>query len=141
MAAGTGIKEGQGITLTFAAIAAVVNIVDVSMDGVSVTDVSTSDQATAGFETYVGSTLKEGGTFTFKINWNLLDQAVLMAAIGTTDVMTVTYPKSISGSAVAGSDAFPGYINDISKTGAKGTVIEGSMKIKVAGDITTVTEL
>ena len=59
---GTGIKEGQGITISLAAIAAVLNVLDISMDGVSVSDIDTSDQDTTGYKTYVASTLKEGGT-------------------------------------------------------------------------------
>ena len=140
MAAGTGIKEGQGITAAWSAIAAVINILDVSMDGVSVSDIYTGDQDTTGYKTYVGSTLKEGGTYTFNINWNLLDQAVLMAAIGTTDTLTITYPKHVSTNTTAPTDAFSCYINDISKTGGEGELINGTLKIKVAGDITTVSE-
>ena len=132
---GTGIKEGQGITISFATIAAVLNVLDISMDGVSVTDINTSDQSTTGYETYCASTLKEGGTYTFNVNWNLNDQSVLMAAIGTTDTLTITYPAAVT---VAGTDAFSCYINDVSKTGAKGDLIKGTVKLKIAGTITTV---
>lgn len=138
---GTGTVEGQNITIGFAALSITINMIDVNMDGVSVTDINTSDQSTTGTEQYVASTLKEGGTFTVNVNWNLLDQAALMAAIGTTDVITFTYPKSLTGSAVAGSDAFSGYINNVSKTGAKADLIKGVITFKIAGDITTVTEL
>jgi len=132
---GAGIKEGQGITIGFASIAAVLNILEVSMDGVSVSDINTSDQDTTGYKTYIASTLKEGGTVTFTVNWNLNDQSVLMAAIGTTDTLTITYPAAVT---VAGTDAFSCYINDVSKTGAEGDLIKGTIKIKVADDITTV---
>lgn len=140
MPAGVGIKEGQGVTAAWTTIAAVVNIVDVAMDGVSVGDIYTGDQLTTGTKTYVGATLKEGGTYTFSINWNLEDSAVVMAAIGVTDVMTITYPKHDSTNTTASSDAFSSYINDIQKTAAEGDLIKGTVKLKVAGAITTVSE-
>lgn len=138
---GTGTKEGQGITVAFAALTLTLNLLDINMDGVSVTDINCSDQSTTGGEEYVGSTLVEGGTYTCNLNWNLQDQAALMAAIGTTDTITFSYPKATVGSAVAGSDAFPGYINNVSKTGAKGDLFKGTITFKIAGTITTVTEL
>lgn len=137
---GTGVKEGQGIKVAFGSSAAVINLVDINMDGVSVTDINCSDQDTTGGEQYVGSTLIEGGTFTCNVNWNLRDQAVLMATVGTTDTITFTYPKNTSGATTAASHAFSGYINNISETGAKGELIKGTVVFKVAGTITTVTE-
>lgn len=137
---GAGIKEGQGITLSFASLAIVLNLLDVSQDGISVSDINCSDQSTTGYEQYVGSTLIEGGTYTWNVNWNLEDQAVLYAAINTDDVMTATYPKSDSGNTTAASDAVPIYINNIQKTGAKGDLIKGVIVFKVAGTPTYVTE-
>ena len=129
----SGIKEGQGITLSFAAISVTLNLLDVSQDGATVEDINTSDQGTTGYETYVGSTLVEGGTYTWAINWNLLDQSALYAAMGTSDTMTATYPKSVSTATSAANDAVPIYINSISKNGAKGDLIKGSITFKVAG--------
>ena len=63
-----------------------------------------------------------------------------MAAIGTTDTITFTYPKATSGSSVAGSDAFSGYINNVSKNGGKGDLFKGTITFKIAGTITTVSE-
>ena len=138
---GTGTVEGQGITVAFAALSLTLNLLDISMDGVSVSDINCSDQATTGGEEYIASSLREGGTYTVNLNWNLQDQAALMAAIGTTDTITFTYPKATSGSAAAGSDAFSGYINNVSKNGGKGDLFKGTVVFKVAGTITTVTEV
>lgn len=135
-----GTVEGQGITIGFASLSITLNLLDISLDGVSVTDINTSDQSTTGTETYIASTLKEGGTYTINLNWNMLDHTALMAAIGTTDTFTITYPKSNSGSVTAPSDAFSGYINNITKTGAKGDLFKGTMVIKIADDITTTNE-
>ena len=135
-----GSVEAQGITLGFASLSLTLNLLDISLDGVSVTDINTSDQSTTGTETYIASTLKEGGTYTINLNWNMLDHTALMAAIGTTDTFTITYPKSNSGSTTAPSDAFSGYINNITKTGAKGDLFKGTMVIKIADDITTTNE-
>jgi hypothetical protein len=137
---GTGTKEAIGITVGFAALSLTLNLLDINLDGVSVSDINCSDQATTGGEEYVGSTLIEGGTYTTNVNWNLQDQAALMAAIGTTDTITFTYPKAASGSAAAGSDAFPGYINSVSKAGAMKALFTGTIVFKIAGTITTVTE-
>ena len=136
-----GIKEGQGIVLTFAVLSLTLNLLDVSQDGVTVEDINTSDQATTGYESYVGSTLVEGGTYTWAVNWNLIDQVALYAAMGTSDTMTATYPKSVSTAQNAASDAVPIYINSISKNGAKGDLIKGSITFKVAGTPTYVDEL
>ena len=137
---GTGTTEAIGITVAFGSLSLTLNMLDINMDGVSVSDINCSDQATTGGEEYVGSTLIEGGTYTINVNWNLQDQAALMAAVGTTDTITFTYPKASSGSAAAGSDAFSGYINNVSKTGAMKALFTGTIVFKIAGTITTVTE-
>ena len=137
----SGIKEGQGITLTFATLSVTLNLLDVSQDGVSVEDINTSDQATTGYEAYVGSTLIEGGTYTWNINWNLLDQNALMAGMGSSDTITATYPKSISTAQSAANDSVPAYINNISKTGAKGSLINGTITFKVSGTPTFTDEV
>ena len=137
---GTGTTEAIGITVAFGSLSLTLNMLDINMDGVSVSDINCSDQATTGGEEYVGSTLIEGGTYTINVNWNLQDQAALMAAVGTTDTITFTYPKASSGSAAAGSDAFSGYINSVSKSGAMKALFTGTIVFKIAGTITTVTE-
>ena len=137
---GTGTKEGQGITLGFATIAAVLNLVDIAQDGVSVADINCSDQSTTGGEEYVAATLIEGGTYTANVNTNLRDINVLTAAIGVTDTITVTYPKSVSGATTQASHAFSGYINNVTQTGAKDDLIKGTIVFKVAGTITSVSE-
>ena len=137
---GTGTTEAIGITVAFGSLSLTLNMLDISMDGVSVSDINCSDQATTGGEEYVGSTLVEGGTYTINVNWNLQDQAALMAAVGTTDTITFTYPKAASGSAAAGSDAFSGYINSVSKNGSMKELFKGTIVFKIAGTITTVTE-
>ena len=138
----SGIKEGQGITLALTTLSSIVlNLLDINQDGASAGDINSSDQATTGYETYVGTTLVEGGTYTANVNWNLLDQSALMGAIGVTDVMTVTYPKSVSTATTAAKDAVPIYINNISKTGAKGDLIKGTIAFKVAGTPTFTDEV
>lgn len=137
---GTGTTEAIGITVAFGSLSLTLNMLDINMDGVSVSDINCSDQATTGGEEYVGSTLVEGGTYTINVNWNLTDQAALMAAVGTTDTITFTYPISTSGNLTAGSDAFSGYINNVSKSGAMKDLFKGTITFKIAGTITTVTE-
>jgi hypothetical protein len=137
---GTGTIEGIGITIGFGSIAAILNLVSINMDGVSVADIDCSDQSTTGGVEYVAATLIEGGTFTCGVNWNVRDQSVLMAAIGTTDTITFTYPKNTSGATTQGSHSFSGYINNISETGEIGDLARGTLTFKVAGTITTVSE-
>ena len=74
MASGTGKAEGQGFTVSFAVLAIILNLLDVNITGPSVTSINCSDQSTTGFEEYIASTLKEGGNYTFNIQWNLEDQ-------------------------------------------------------------------
>jgi hypothetical protein len=137
---GTGTTEAIGITVAFGSLSLTLNMLDINMDGVSVSDINCSDQATTGGEKYVGSTLVEGGTYTINVNWNLTDQAALMAAVGTTDTITFTYPISTSGNLTAGSDSFSGYINSVSKSGSMKELFKGTITFKIAGTITTVTE-
>jgi hypothetical protein len=138
---GTGTVEGQGVTIAFATLSLTLNMVDLSQDGVSVADINCSDQDTTGYEDYVGGTLKEGGTYTVNVNWNMLDHAALFAAIGTTDTVTITYLKSNSTNTIAPSDAFPAYINNVSKpTIGKNDLIKGTIVFKIAGDITVTDE-
>ena len=125
---GDGIQERQGISITFGTLVVTLNLLDVSQDGVSVTDINTSDQGTTGYETYVASTLIEGGTYTWTVNWNLKDQAALMAGIGSDDTMTITYPKTLT---AASTDVIPCYINNIQKSGAKGDLVKGTIAFKV----------
>ena len=138
----TGVAEGQGITLGFGTSSLTLNIVDVNQSGITRQDVNTSDQGTTGLETYIPSTLAEGGDFNFKVNWNLYDHAALYTAAtsGAVETITITYPKNTAGDATAPDDEFSGYINMINKTGQKGTVIEGNIKIKVADDMTVTDE-
>ncbi len=137
---GTGTTEAIGITVAFGSLSLTLNMLNISMDGVSVSDINCSDQSTTGGEEYVASTLVEGGTYTINVNWNLQDQAALMAAVGTTDTITFTYPKASSGSSTAGSDAFSGYINSVSKNGSMKELFKGTIVFKIAGTIATVTE-
>ena len=134
---GTGTVEAQGITMSLATLTYALNLLDISMDGVSVSDILFSDQSTTGYEEYIGSTLKEGGTYTVNVNWNMRDHAALMAAIGTTDTATFTYPKVLSGDTTAPSDAFSSYINSVSKTGVSKELFKGTISFKIAGNITS----
>lgn len=131
----TGVREGQGFTIGFSSSSVTVNLVDVNMEGITRSDVLTSDQGTTGLETYIASTLAEGGTFNFSINWNFLDHAALytLATSTAAETVTITPPKVLT---TAGTIAFTGYVNNISMTGQKGSVCNGSMRIKVADDIT-----
>ena len=133
----TGIKEGQGITITFGTTSVTLNLLDVTMSGVTRTDIETSDQDTTGYMNYIPSTLAEGGTFVCNVNWNLNDHNALMVAATTAaaETITFTYPKVNSADATAPTDAFTGYINSITKTVAKGSLINGTMTLKVADDI------
>jgi hypothetical protein len=134
----TGIKEGIGATLGFGTSSVTINLVDVNLDGVSVEDIPTFDQSTTGYKTYVSSTLAEGGTVSFKVNWNLYDSVALEGAKGVAQTMTVTLPKPVSGDTTAPSYSFPGYLKSFSITNTIGTLVEGSCVIKVAGDLTPV---
>jgi hypothetical protein len=116
----TGIQEGQGFTLGFGTSSVTVNLVDVNVDGITRTDVLTTDQSTTGLETYIASTIAEGGTCTFAINWSFTDQAALYTLATATDAetITITPPKTL---ATAGTIAFTGYVNSINLVGQKGT--------------------
>ena len=137
---GTGVKEGQGVTLTWLVASFSINLLDLNQDGVSVSDINCSDQATTGYEQYVASTLIEGGTYTAKVNWNLKDQVALYAALGVVDTISFVYPKNETLAVTPASDTFEGYINSISKVAQKEQLIQGTIVIKVAKDITFVDE-
>ena len=141
MSDGQGTAEGQGFTIDFATLTTLanINLVDINMDGVTVPDVNCSDQGTTGYEKYIGGSLKEGGTYTATINWNLLDSATLLTDMGSKDTLTITCPKSAAANTAA-THAFPAYINSLTMTGQKGSVITGSLRFKVAGDITITDE-
>lgn len=135
----TGIREWQGVTIGFSSTSVTLNLLDISMDGVSKGDINTSDQGTTGGETYVATTLTEYGTYTCNVNWNNYDHAALMTAVaaGTVETITFTYPKVVSTDATAPSDAFSGYINQLSKNGGKGDLAKGVLRFKVTGAITS----
>ena len=132
----TGIKEGIGATLGFGTSSVTINLVDVNLDGVSVEDIPTFDQSTTGYKTYVSSTLTEGGTVGFKVNWNLYDHAALEGALGLAQTLTITLPKPVAGDATAPSYAFTGYLKQIQANNTIGTLVEGTCSLKVADDIT-----
>lgn len=132
----TGIKEGIGATLGFGTSSLTLNIVDVNLDGITMEDIPTFDQSTTGYRTYVSSTLAEGGTLSFDVNWNAYDHAALEAAKGVSQTITVTLPKPTSTDTTAPSYAFSGYINSLSKSVVIDELISGSIQIKVADDIT-----
>ena len=123
---GTGVQEGQGFTVAFSTLSLTLNFVDVSEDGPEVTNINCSDQGTTGYEEYLPSTLKEGGSYTFNVNWNLTDQNALYAAMGVVDTVTITWPKTL---ATAATDVFDGYIQKITKTAQKGSLITGVITI------------
>lgn len=137
---GTGVKEGQGVTITFGSLIIVLNLVDINQDGVTIADINCSDQSTTGYEEYVPSTLAEGGTYTCLVNWNLKDQVALYAALGVVDTITFVYPKNETAAVTPASDSFDGYINSISKIAQKDNLIQGTVVFKVAKDITYVDE-
>lgn len=142
MSDGAGTVEGQGFTIAFATLTTLanINLVDIAMDGVTVPDVNCSDQGTTDYEKYVGGSLKEGGTYTASINWNMLDSATLLTDMGSTDTLTLTCPKSISTNNAA-THVFSAYINSLTMTGQKGSVINGSLRFKVAGNIVITDEV
>ena len=131
----TGIQEGQGFTLGFGSSSVTLNLVDVNVDGITRTDVLTSDQATTGLETYIASTLAEGGTCSFAINWNFTDHNALytLATSTAAETITITPPKTLI---TAGIIVFTGYVNSINMIGQKGSLCNGTLRIKVADDMT-----
>lgn len=137
---GTGVKEGQGVTITFGTQTIILNLVDINQDGITVADINCSDQSTLSFEEYVPATLAEGGTYTCLVNWNLKDQVALYAGLGVLDVITFTYPKNETAAVTPASDSFDGYINSITKVAQKEQLIQGTIVFKVAKDITFVDE-
>ena len=58
-------------------------------------------------------------------------------AAGTVETITFTYPKVVSTDTQAPSDAFSGYINQLSKNGGKGDLAKGVLRFKVTGAITS----
>lgn len=138
---GDGVAEGQGITMTAATLALILNLLNLNQDGPEVTDINCSDQGTTGFEEYLPSTLKEGGTVAWTVNWNLEDQAALYAAVGVKDTWTITYPfHDPVTNATAATDVLPMYLKKVTKTGQKGQTIEGTLNFKVAGTPTFTNE-
>lgn len=131
----TGIQEGQGFTLGFGSSSVTINLLDVSMDGISRSDIMTTDQSTTGLETYINSTVAEGGTFTFNVNWNFEDHNALytLATSSAAETITITPPKTL---ATAGTIAFSGYVNDLNMNGQKNNLCNGTIRIKVADDMT-----
>jgi len=129
-------KEGIGCTLGFGTSSVTLNLLDVALDGVSVEDIATFDQSTTGYKTYIASTLTEGGTMTFNVNWELYDHSALEGALGVSQTITITLPKVNSGDATAPSYSFTGYLKNISQSAQIGDLIKGSLQIKVADDIT-----
>jgi hypothetical protein len=134
----TGIKEGIGATVGFGTSSLTLNIVDVNLDGITMEDIATFDQSTTGYRTYIASTLTEGGTLSFDVNWNALDHVALEGALGVSQTITVTLPKVVSTDTTAPSYSFSGYVNSLSKSVVIDELISGSVQIKVAGDITFV---
>jgi len=131
-------KEGIGCTLGFGTSSITLNLFDVSLDGISMSDIATHDQSTTGYITYVASTLTEGGTMSFNVNWELYDHVALEGALGVSQTITITLPKVNSGDATAPSYSFTGYLNNISQSAQIGDLIKGTLQIKVADDITFV---
>lgn len=135
MPSGTGTHEGMGFTLGFDSSSVILNLVDVNIDGITRSDILTSDQSTTGLETYINSTLAEGGTCSFAINWNFTDHAALyaLATSSAPETMTITPPTTL---ASASTIEFSGYVNSINMTGQKGSLCNGTLRVKVADDIT-----
>jgi hypothetical protein len=129
-------KEGIGCTLGFGTSSITLNLLDVSLDGVSIGDIQTHDQSTTGYITYIAATLTEGGTMSFNVNWELYDHVALEGALGVSQTITITLPKVNSGDTTAPSYAFSGYLNNISQSAQIGDLIKGTLTIKVADDIT-----
>lgn len=132
----TGIKEGIGATIGFATSSLTLNVKDVNLDGISVENIETWDQSTTGYRTYIASTLTEGGTISFDVNWNAYDHSALEGALGVSQTITITLPKVVSTDTTAPSYAFSGYVNSMSKSVVIDELIQGSLQIKVAGTIT-----
>lgn len=132
----TGIKEGIGVTVTFATSSITLNMLDITLDGASVADIATFDQATTGYKTYVASTLIEGGTVTVNCNLNAYDHNALFGAIGVSQTITFTLPKVVSTDTTAPAYSFTGYINSVGESSAIEDLSKCPIKIKVADDIT-----
>lgn len=135
----TGIQEGQGFSVVFGTTTLTINYLDVSIDGVSVTDINTSDQSTTGGETYIASTLKEGGNITYTVNANMTDQIALFGAIGgDPETITIIWPKTL---ATAGTLPYSGYISKVSTpTVSKNNLITQQITTKVTGTVTPTNE-
>lgn len=134
----TGIKEGIGADVTFGTSAITTNFLDISLDGISVEDIDTSDQSTTDTKTYIASTLKEGGTVTIKLNTNGYDLLDLHDAVGVMQTVTVRPPKVVSTDTTRPSWAFSGYIKSYSAVvGAIGSLQTQNVVVKVAGTVTT----
>ena len=129
-----GEREGQGFSVVFGTSGLTFNYLDVTVDGVSVTNINTSNQSTTGGETYVASTLRECGNVVFTVNADMTDQVALFAAVGgSAETITITWPKTL---ATAGTLPFSGYIDKVSfPTAGKGGLMTQKVSCKVSGNI------
>ena len=130
----SGEREGQGFSVSFGTSGLSLNYLDVSIDGVSVEDINTSNQSTTGGETYVPSTLREAGTITYTVNADMTDQVALFAAVGNDpETITITWPKKLT---TAGTLPYSGYIKSVGyPTVAKNGLMTQTVTTKVTGNL------
>lgn len=133
----TGIKEGMGGDVTFATSSLTLNFKDITLDGVSVNDIETSDQATTGGRTYIASTLVEGGTVSLMCNTNGYNLSNLYGAIGVSQDIDVRPPKVLTGDTTRPNYSFTGYIKSVSHVvGTEGNLQTHNISIKVGSTVT-----
>jgi hypothetical protein len=129
--------QTNGLTLSWDTSSWSADIVNYSKDGETADDVETSDLSTTGYRTYEGGELIEGGTYSFLFH---VDPEKTPLTTGTTDRATITYPISNPANATNGTRAFDAYINSYSESGEINGLIQGTVQIKVAGNITFTAE-
>lgn len=124
---------GTGATMTFASTSYSVPITQIVHQGESVDDIRTSHLGTTGGHTYIPSDLVEGGEYVCSYQVDPNEPPI----DGAPSTETITYTAPIpSGSTVAATEAFTGYIKSHEKTVPTGDLMTGTFTVKVAGTIT-----
>lgn len=127
---------GNGLSLTFGTSGWLPKITSFARSE-STDDIDCSDLSTTGNRDYLGGPLVEGGTYTFGFQYDPV--LTTRPTTGVSEVITVTYPVSVSGN-TAGTDSFTGYVNSYDIETEINTLVTGTFVLKVAGDNTETAE-
>ena len=129
--------ESQGLTITFGTSSWTAELTSVNQNDVSREALDTTTLATTTAKTFIPSELFDGGNLEVEFLHETDEQPPYD---GVAETITITFPKESSGSSVAGSVAFSGFMTNYSWTAPMGELVTGSATIKVTGDLTWIDE-